>query len=344
MIQIFLRRTSGKIILLCSIKSITLFKRHQKNETMIPAYETFGETFPFLPNFFEGNGFKMHYVDEGEGDVIICVHGQPTWGYLYRNFIPPLSKTHRVIVPDHKGYGKSETPQEGEYTFKNHVENLAGLIDHLDLENITFVCQDWGGPITAAYTLRHPDKVKRICMMNTMMGYGFAVKDAPKSASKPPALQDSSWFQWVLKAHKEGFYRSSMERLGDNVVSNMKKLYFHDSSVITDEWVRAYSMPFSTPAETIAAIEFPLDAALGRIKDYVIEGIKMGNLEKLRSKPAMLAEGMADKAMPPAMVIDDFKKLFPKGPIVELENVGHFCQEDAPKILVALIQQFIQMT
>jgi len=311
---------------------------------MIPANETFGGTFPFQPNFYEGNGFKMHYVDEGEGDVIICLHGQPTWGYLYRNFIPALSKTHRVIIPDHKGYGKSETPQNQEYTFKNHVENLAGLIEHLGLTDITFVCQDWGGPITGAYTLRYPDKVKRICMMNTMMGYGFAVRDLPKPKVKPPSLQESPWFQWVLKAHNEGFYRSSMERLGDNVMANMKKLYFHDSSVVTEEWIRAYSMPFATPEETIAAIEFPLDAALGRIKDYVVEGIKMGNLEKLRSKPAMLAEGMADKAMLPAMVMDDFRRLFPNGPIVELEDVGHFCQEDAPKTLVALIQQFIQMT
>lgn len=311
---------------------------------MIPANETFGGTFPFKPNFFDGRGFKMHYVDEGEGAPIICLHGQPTWSYLYRNFIPPLSKTHRVIVPDHKGYGKSETPQDSEYTFKNHVENLAALIDHLGLEDITFVCQDWGGPITGAYTLRYPEKVKRICMMNTMLGYGFAVQDTTVPSEKPPKLQSSTWFQWVLKANEEGFYRSVMERLGDNIVSNMKKLYFHNSAAITDEWVRAYSMPFETPEECIAAIEFPLDAALGRIKDYVVEGIKTGNLEKLRSKPAMLAEGMADRAMPPAMVMNDFKRLFPNGPLVQLENVGHFCQEDAPATLVALIQQFIQMT
>ena len=76
----------------------------------------------------------------------------------------------------------------------------------------------------------------------------------------------------------------------------------------------------------------------------MIAGVKTGNLEKLRAKPAMLAEGMLDKAMPPAMVMDDFRRLFPKGPIVELPNAGHFCQEDAPETLVALIQQFIQMT
>lgn len=311
---------------------------------MIPANETFNGTFPFKPNFFEGCGFKMHYVDEGAGEVIICLHGQPTWGYLYRNFIPTLSKKYRVIVPDHMGYGKSETPQDKEYTFKAHVENLAALMEHLDLEAVTFVCQDWGGPITGAYTLRHPDKVKRICMMNTMMGYGGLVRDIPKPEVPVPGITDSPWFKWVLKAHEGGYYRETMDRLGDHVLSNMKKLNFTNSAAVTPDWLQAYSMPFETPEETIAAVEFPLDAALNRIKDYIIESIKMGNLEKLRSKPAMLAEGMADQAMLPAMVINDFKRLFPKGPVVELENVGHFCQEDAPKTLVALIDQFIQMT
>ena len=311
---------------------------------MIPASETFNGTFPFKPKFFDGRGFKMHYVDEGEGEVIICLHGQPTWGYLYRNFIPKLSESYRVVVPDHKGYGKSETPQDSEYSFKNHVENLAALIEHLDLRDITFVIQDWGGPIAGAYSLRHPEQVKRFCLMNTMLGYGSAVRDLPPSDPKPPNLVSSPWFQWVLKHHKAGTYRSIMSNLGNNVLSNMKKLYFHNSAAVTPEWIRAYSMPFETPEETIAAIEFPLDAALGRIRDYIVEGIKTGNLEKMRAKPAMLAEGMLDRAMPPAMVMDDFKRLFPNGPIVKIENAGHFCQEDAPETLVALIEMFIQMS
>jgi haloalkane dehalogenase len=310
---------------------------------MVPAEETFNDTFPFKPNFFDGQGFKMHYVDEGDGEVIICLHGQPTWGYLYRNFIPPLSQGYRVIVPDHMGYGKSETPQDKFYTFQQHVENLAALIEHLNLEEITIACQDWGGPIAAAYTIRHPEKVKRLFLMNTMMGYGVAVQDVPKSDPPPPSLMDSNWFKWVSARIEDGTYHDIMKHLGHHVVSNMKKLYFHDSSVITPEWIDAYSRPFPNEAETIAAIEFPLDAAQNRIKDYVIAGLKTGNLEKLRSIPAMLAEGMADQAMPPLMVMDDFKRLWPNGPIVKLDNVGHFCQEDAPKTLIALIQLFMQI-
>ena len=77
---------------------------------MIPASETFNGTFPFKPHFSDAPGFRMHYVDEGDGEPIVCLHGEPTWGYVYRNFIPTLCRTHRVIVPDHMGFGKSETP------------------------------------------------------------------------------------------------------------------------------------------------------------------------------------------------------------------------------------------
>ena len=108
---------------------------------MIPAEETFDGTFPFESHFTEAPGFRMHYVDEGEGEPLVLLHGEPTWGYLYRNFIPPLAESHRVIVPDHMGFGKSETPQDREYTLKTHVENLTALIDELDLHEITFVCR-----------------------------------------------------------------------------------------------------------------------------------------------------------------------------------------------------------
>ena len=106
---------------------------------MIGENENFGGTWPFAPRYFSGNGFRMHYVDEGHGDPIVCLHGEPTWGYLYRRFIPPLSQVYRVIVPDHMGFGKSETPRDRHYSLKPHVENLTGLIDALDLKNVTLV-------------------------------------------------------------------------------------------------------------------------------------------------------------------------------------------------------------
>ena len=106
-------------------------------------------------SFLTDADFDSIDVGVGEGDPIVCLHGEPTWGYLYRHMIDPLAEHGRVIVPDHMGFGKSETPQDKAYTLQTHTENLVGLIEHLDLRNITFVIQDWGGPIGTAFTVRH---------------------------------------------------------------------------------------------------------------------------------------------------------------------------------------------
>src|ERR1700733_4085794 len=165
---------------------------------MIPANETFDGPFPFEPHFTTAPGFRMHYVDEGAGPPILCLHGEPTWSYLYRKFIPPLAKDYRVIAPDHMGFGKSETPPTRKYTLRTHVENLAALIDELALEDITLVLQDWGGPIGAAYTLRNPARVRRLILMNTILGYSAALSDVPRNpARKPAGLTSSNWFRWV---------------------------------------------------------------------------------------------------------------------------------------------------
>ena len=109
---------------------------------MIPADEPFDGTWPYASNFFDGNGFRQHYIDLNNAgndadDVIIALHGEPTWGYLYRNFIPRLSKLGRVFAPDHMGFGQSETPQDREYTIRDHADNLESLLLDLDVRNIT---------------------------------------------------------------------------------------------------------------------------------------------------------------------------------------------------------------
>ena len=302
---------------------------------MIPAEETFDGTWPFRPRFTDAPGFRMHYVDEGAGEPIVCLHGEPTWGYLYRNFIPRLSASHRVVVPDHMGFGKSETPQDRSYTLRSHVENLVALVEELDLTDITLVLQDWGGPIGTQFTVRYPERVKRLVLMNTIAGYGRVPEGTPEVTSSP-------WFRWIGEGLESGRAEAVLRNLGTTVLSVMKMLGFQRSEAVTDAWLRAYSAPFATPEECLGGLEFPIDAYSGRIADYVLEGLP--GLEQLRAKPAMLAEGMEDRAIPPARAIADFRALWPDGPVVELPGVGHFCQEDAPEVLVPLIQQFVQLT
>ena len=311
---------------------------------MISADETFGGTFPFTPHFSTAAGFRMHYVDEGNGEPIVCLHGEPTWGYLYRNFIPPLAQRHRVIVPDHMGFGKSDTPADREYSLRAHTENLAALIAELDLRDITFVVQDWGGPIAGAYTVRYPERVRRLCLMNSILGYANAATDLPKQDSrpKPPRLIDSSWFTYVKQGLEDGSYYEIMENLANHIGPLMGRLGLKNADARPELWKQAYAAHFSTPGDCKGAVEFPLDVALGRISPYVREGFP--GVAALRSKPAMLAEGMDDLAIPPELAIYDFKTLFPHGPVVTLDGVGHYCQEDAPETLIALIQMFIQMT
>jgi haloalkane dehalogenase len=301
---------------------------------MIPAEETFNGTWPFKPCFSEAAGFKQHYVDVGHGEVIICLHGEPTWGYLYRNFIPALSRHYRVIVPDHMGFGKSETPQDRIYTLQTHVENLTAFIEELDLHDITFVCQDWGGPITGAFSIRNPERVKRFALMNTLFGYGGANVNE----------ELSEWFKWISRHYEAGTLDGILGELGSTVLSVMKIVGFENSAAVDQTWIEAYSAPFPDRASCIGAIEFPLDVHLQRFRDYMIEGLGTGNLEAVKSKPAILSYGMKDRAIRPENAIADFKALFPGAPVNTFEDAGHFCQEDIPHILVPLIHQFIQST
>ena len=179
--------------------------------------------------------------------------------------------------------------------------------------------------------------------MNTLAGYGGAVEDKEAAMRASEAGKKvTPWFQWVGSGVKDGTFEEVLGNLSATVLSVMKIIGFTNSAAVTPEWIRAYSMPFPDKASCIGAIEFPKDVVLGRIANYVREGA--AGLPELRKKPAMLAECMQDHGIDPAHAIADFKALWPDGPVVTLENAGHFCQEDAPEALVALIKQFIQMT
>lgn len=102
----------------------------------------------------------MHYVDEGQGRPVVMVHGNPTWGYLHRNFIGPVTEAgFRAVVPDHLGFGRSDKPDEPDlYRIRMHAERLESLLQALDLQDATVVVQDWGGPIGLYWATQHPER------------------------------------------------------------------------------------------------------------------------------------------------------------------------------------------
>ena len=132
--------------------------------------------YAFEPNYvfvsdLEGDELRMHYLDEGppDGEIILCLHGQPTWSFLYRHMVPILNAAgYRVIAPDFIGFGRSDKPlQRSDYTYANHVSWLASLVDQLGLRNITLVCQDWGGLIGLRVIAENEDRFSRVAIANT---------------------------------------------------------------------------------------------------------------------------------------------------------------------------------
>ena len=301
---------------------------------MIEANETFDGTWPYTPRLFHGNGFAMHYADENPDgqETFLCVHGEPTWGYLYRNIIPRLARYGHVVVPDHMGFGKSETPQDRAYTIEEHCDNLDRLVLDLDLTNLTLVIQDWGGPIGGAIAYRHPERVKRLCVMNAIVG-GRA-PDSAGSFGLPP------WLQWVSCPA----FEPTIKNLLATALSVMKRVGFESAARVDETWIRAYAAPFPTPESCIAAYRFPQCINDRETVDFLKTVRTPEAMAAVKEKPAMLIFGEADRALPQAFTIGCFKDLWPNGPVVTLPGVGHFLQEDAPETVAALIQQFVQMT
>lgn len=133
--------------------------------------------YPFKPNYFETkDGLRMHYVDEGQGEVFLLLHGEPSWSYLYRKMVVPLAQAgFRVIAPDLIGFGRSDKPKDSAaYTYQSHLNWLKELVHYLDLKNVSLYCQDWGGLLGLRFVAEEPERFSRVCAANTFLPTGDA--------------------------------------------------------------------------------------------------------------------------------------------------------------------------
>ena len=281
--------------------------------------ETFEGTFPYEPHYMEVNGFSMHYVDEGEGEPIVCFHGEPDWGYLYRQFIKELSKTNRIIVPDMMGFGKSDVPQDKAYILEEHVDNVKKLLLNLDLKNITIVVQDWGGPIGFGFAVDYPERIKRLVIMNTSIG-------VMKEEAKP-------WYHYM---EKKGTYE---EFLKDP--ANILQMGMVHKEKLTPTVLRAYNAPFPSDEYYIGVLAWPKDIPVG--EDHPSAKAMMhirNNLDRLSDKDKILIWGMKDPIFPKWMT-EWWNKIYPGIETHKIVSASHFLQEDAPEEIIALITQFL---
>ncbi len=283
--------------------------------------ETFEGTFPFKPNYQEINGFQMHYIDEGKGEPIVCLHGQPTWGYLYRKFVVSLTKHNRLIVPDHMGFGKSDVPENLPYTLAQHIDNLKKLVLGLNLKDITLIVQDWGGPIGFGFAVDHPERIKRLIIMNTSVG-------VMKEGAKP----------WYAFAEEKGIYEKFMKD-----TSNMIKMGMFNKNKITPIMLKAYQAPFPGDEYCKGALAFPKDIPIGNSHPSSAAMMHVrNNLQVLSGKTKILIWGAKDLVFPKWMT-KWWNKIYPHIETHVLENAAHFLQEDAPEEIIQLIKKFLKL-
>ncbi len=288
------------------------------------ANETFGRTWLYQPRFFEHEGVRLHYVDEGEGEPIVMLHGNPTWGYLYRNFIPTLSESNRCVVPDHMGFGKSDKPLDQPYTLARHIENFSALMLDLDLRDMTLVMQDWGGPIGLGFGVEHPERIKRLVILNT---WAFRI---PEGSPLAPLLE-------LFRQPHVG--EAMVQGLNLFVEGFLPAGIYHKERL--EQFMPAYRAPFPDWNSRIGTLAFPRDIPVGdEHPSTATMGQIQDNLGKL-NVPTTIIWALQDPAIPPPL-IDAWKGVYPHAEEHRIETASHFLQEDEPEQIVGLILDFLK--
>jgi len=288
--------------------------------------ETFEGTFPFAPHTYIGNGFPMRYVDEGAGEPIVLLHGDPTWGYLYRAFIGPLAQRFRCIVPDHMGMGKSgAAPELYPYRLSHHIANLEALLLQLDLREITLVVHDWGGPVGLGVATRHPERIKRLVLTNT---WAFAPWPGGPLPRLLELIRSERGEAFVLE--KNGYVKPAIvgttahaERLAPLVL-------------------QAYQAPFPTPESRRALLCWSRDIPLTEADPSYDEMKRIeAGLSLFAQTPTLLLWGMNDPVLG-VEVLHRWQNQYPHAMTHELADASHFLQEDAPEEVLRVIQAFVE--
>jgi len=275
--------------------------------------------YPFGPRYVFVNGLRMHYVDEGQGEPVLMLHGEPTWSFLYRKMIPLIARRHRAVAPDYIGFGKSDKPvDDAYYTFANHYSNLEAFIHALDLTHITLVVQDWGGPLGLYYAAQHPERVARLVIMNTGLLSG-------QTETVNPALK-----RWIER---------SQQILEGDVSWLMGRSFLTIQQ--TPEMARAYDAPFPNRESKAGASRFQLMIPLSPDDPGASEMLETGAALAKWYKPALVMFSDGDRNFPPA-VAEAFARLLPRAdePVI-IKGPWHFLQEEAGEELAKRILDFI---
>ncbi len=264
---------------------------------------------------------RMHYVDEGQGEPLLFVHGTPTWSFEYRHLIRGLRAEARCLAPDHLGFGLSERPAGLAYTPEEHAQNLRAFVEALELRDLTLVVHDFGGPIALPLALERPSRVKRLVVLN-------------------------SWC-WPLEGELEkrarqaqgGLVRFLYRRLDASLRLLMPGAY-GDRRKLTKAIHRQYRAVFPDADSREQVLYALARSLLGSREHYARLWEGRGALAQL---PALVLWGMKDRAFPPAL-LERWREALPQADVVQLADSGHWPHEEEPERVLGALRRFLAGT
>ncbi|MDA0691201.1 MAG: alpha/beta fold hydrolase [Nitrospinae bacterium] len=290
---------------------------------MVIRFQQFEELYPFQARSLNLGALRYNYLDEGQGEVLLMLHGNPTWSFYYRNLVLGLRDKYRCVVPDHIGCGFSEKPFKYNYTLSQHIENLETLVDSLQLKNITLVLHDWGGAIGMGFAVRNPEKIARIVVFNTA---AFLSDHIPASINfcRLPVLGPIAIL--LCNAFVRGaFARACVHR-----------------ERLTEKVREGYLAPYNTYANRIGILRFIQDIPMHPgIPSYPVVKSIQENLHQFNDRPMLIIWGKQDFCFNDHF-LQRWKEYFPEAEVHELQDAGHYVVEDAHERIVPWMQDFIQ--
>ncbi|MGL4552751.1 MAG: alpha/beta fold hydrolase [Gemmataceae bacterium] len=282
--------------------------------------------FPFAPHYLDRSGLRLHYLDEGHGPPVVCVHGNPTWSFFYRDVVHALKGTHHVVVPDHVGCGRSDKPDASRYDFrlKSRIDDLEALIDHVfPGRPVSLVIHDWGGMIGLGWATRHPERVTRLVVLNT-------------AAFHQPAGKKIPWQLWAVRDTP----------LGPLLVRGFNGFV---RGLVTSCSVRplppdvkaGYLAPYGSWHDRLAVLRFVQDIPLkpGDPSYATVSAIEAG-LPKLAGVPTLICWGEKDFVFD-LDYLAGWRQRFPDAEVHSFPDAAHLLLEDAGDRVIPLIAKHL---
>jgi haloalkane dehalogenase len=286
------------------------------------------ELYPFTGRTLDLDGLRYHYLDEGRGEAVVALHGNPTWSFYYRELATALRDRFRVVVPDHIGCGLSDKPGDDRYpyTLERRTADLARLMDELGLSDINLVVHDWGGMIGLAWAVRRPELVKRLVILNT------AAFHLPRGKRFP-------WQLWLARTPLGPLLvrgLNAFARGATRLACTRRRL----SPAVRD----AYCAPYDSWTNRIATLRFVQDVPLAPAdRGYELVSETATRLPVFRDRPALVCWGMKDFVFDHHFLAE-WERILPQAEVHRFSDCGHYILEDAGGDIVPMIRDFLETT